>query len=117
MNIVIIFSIAVVIAIVFCSLLVKKNKKLKTDIEGFKLEIANLRKEKDTVQMKNYELSQLVEEFQIAQKKAVEVKKKAEKAKKQTEAKSEKLKTNSTDRVSTAVSILSKPKKTTRSKN
>jgi regulator of replication initiation timing len=82
MNIVIIFSIAVVIAIIFCSLLVKKNKKLKTDIEGFKIEIANLRKEKDAVQMKNYELSQLVEEFQTAQKKAVEVKKKAESAKK-----------------------------------
>jgi uncharacterized protein YlxW (UPF0749 family) len=116
MNIIVILTVAVLAMVCVCVLFSKKNKKLKKEIEGLKVELLNLRKEKDLVQMKNYELNQIIEDYQKTQKKIAIAKEKASTAKKQTEAKSEKLKTNSTDRIATASTILSKPKKSS-SKN
>lgn len=116
MNIIVILSVAVLAMVCVCVLFSEKNKKLKKENEELKLEVLNLRKEKGAVQMKNYELNQIIEDYQKTQKKISIAKEKANTAKKKTEAKSEKLKTNSTDRIATATTILSKPKKSS-SKN
>lgn len=116
MKFIIILLIALLAVTCACVLFSKKNKKLKKENEELKVEVLNLRNEKDSVQMKNLELNQIIEDYQKAQKKIAIAKEKASSAKKQAEVKSEKLKTNSTNRIDTASSILSKPKKTS-SKN
>lgn len=116
MKVVIILGLFIVALVVVCGLMIKALKNQKEKNKTLNEEIRNLRKEKEQVQLKNYELTQQVDQYKAAQKKAEKAKETAAKAKKQVEVANEKLKNDSVSSLDTAITILSNNKKTRKSK-
>ena len=114
MNMIILFVMIVLVCVVGFVVLLKQIKKTKSENQSLKSELSSLRTEKEHLQIRYYDLTQKLEQIELAKKMSETAKKKAVSAKKGVEADNDKLKKtsniSSADKLDTAKRILSKPK-------